>query len=346
MGDQALRELELAARKGDKAAAGKLAALNDRFFTREITLGVRAVDAETVEFVAASEEVVDMGWYREVLRMKGADLKRFRSNPVILNTHSRWDVDDIVGRAVELKIEEPSEKGGKRKLVTKIAFSEATEKGRTTKALVQEGSLRTLSIGYRVKKGRYLEENEVDGEGEDEVRGPCYVAQKWELLEISVVPVPADASALKRAYGATNMEEGRMADSSKDAGATPAEGTRAPTAGTSSSPAPDAGATPAPDVTPLDEVQARQIEARKRLILSFTPAELRDEAEELVLREPNVTVEKARAHLLQKLTERLAPVGTPEPEQPKRTSSPAGQPAPAKDVKTGGDVVRALGGVN
>lgn len=344
MGDQLIRELELAARKGDKAAAAKLAAINDRFVTREITLGVRAVDAETVEFVAASEEVVDMGWYREVLRMKGADLKRFRSNPVILNTHSRWDVDDIVGRAVELKIEEPTEKGGKRKLVTKIAFSEATEKGRTTKALVQEGSLRTLSIGYRVKKGRYLEENEVDGEGEDEVRGPCYVAQKWELLEISVVPVPADASALKRAYGAVTHEESPMADQKKDAGS-PAEGTRVADAGASSSPAPGASATP-PDVTPLDEVQARQIEARKRLILSFTPAELRADAEELVLREPTVTVEKARAHLLQKLTERLAPVGTPEPEQPKRTSSPAGQPAPAKDVKTGGDVVRALGGVN
>lgn len=317
------------------------------FLTREIVLGVRQVDADsrTVEFVAATEDVVDMGWYREVLRMKGADLKRFRSNPVILNTHSRWDVRDIVGRAAELKVD------GKQ-LLTKVQFSEATEIGRTSFALVQEGTLRALSIGYRVKKGRYLEENEVDGEGEDEVRGPCYVAQKWELLEISVVPVPADPGALKRAYGATSKpEEGRMADSSKDAGATPPpapppEGNRAADAGASSSPAPDAGATPAPDLTPLDEVQARQIEARKRLILSFTPAELRDEAEALVLREPTISVEKARTHLLQKLTERLAPVGTPEPEQPKRTSSPAGQPAPAKDVKTGGDVVRALGGVN
>lgn len=145
----------------------------------------------TIEFVAATEDPVEIGGgFVEVLRMSGVDLKRYRSNPVVLNAHARRSVLNIVGRAPDLH-------GSGVQLVAPVQFSEVTDAGRKAYELALEGTLRALSIGYRVRLARELREGEEDGG----VVGPALIALEWELLEVSVVPIPADPGALARSGG-------------------------------------------------------------------------------------------------------------------------------------------------
>lgn len=145
----------------------------------------------TIEFVAATEEPVEIGGgFVEVLRMSGVDLKRYRSNPVVLNAHGRRSVLNIVGRSPDLH------RSGAQ-LVAPVQFSDVTDAGRKAYDLAREGTLRALSIGYRVRLARELREGEEDGG----VVGPALIALEWELLEVSVVPIPADPGALARSGG-------------------------------------------------------------------------------------------------------------------------------------------------
>ena len=57
---------------------------------------------------------------------------------------------------------------------------------------VKSGTLRGVSVGYRV--GEYTEVREDNKYAEGRIKGPCYVASKWEPYEISIVSVPADAT--------------------------------------------------------------------------------------------------------------------------------------------------------
>lgn len=57
---------------------------------------------------------------------------------------------------------------------------------------VLSGSLKGVSVGYRIHEWEELEEDEISKDGR--FAGPALIATKWEPLEISIVSVPADAS--------------------------------------------------------------------------------------------------------------------------------------------------------
>ena len=57
---------------------------------------------------------------------------------------------------------------------------------------VKSGTLKGVSVGYRV--GEYTEVRIDEGYAEGRIKGPCYVASKWEPYEISIVSVPADTT--------------------------------------------------------------------------------------------------------------------------------------------------------
>lgn len=122
---------------------------------------------EKIEFIASDETLDRQG---EVIPIESWDLKNFKKNPVLIVNHD-YKVQNIVGRAKNLRMD------GKT-LVFEPMFHELTQLAKEVKAMVEEGMLNTVSVGFMPiwpKK---------DGE-----------KVKNELLEISFVPVPANPSA-------------------------------------------------------------------------------------------------------------------------------------------------------
>jgi hypothetical protein len=86
-------------------------------------------------------------------------------------------------------------------LVGSISFDDS-DVGRQAEGLVARGVVRGVSIGYRVDEWEVTDEdgNKVDPEKERMLFGENYTftAKRWELLEVSMVSVPADAGAFFR----------------------------------------------------------------------------------------------------------------------------------------------------
>lgn len=107
----------------------------------------------------------------------------YLKNPILLANH---DWEDPIGSVIEAKIDE---KG----LWIKARISDSRE---DIKTLIREKCLRTFSIGY----------NEIDADY-DEATKTKYV-KELELLEISVVTVPANHEAMFDLYESKGFVEG------------------------------------------------------------------------------------------------------------------------------------------
>jgi HK97 family phage prohead protease len=124
------------------------------------------------------------------LRMSGARLDRYRSNPVLGYGHSYWGRGNLpIGRAMPDTIRVDGSR-----ILGDLDFDAGDEFAREVERKMRAGFLSAVSIGFDVL--------EFEGGKGDMWRGG--VAVDWELHELSVVPVPMDASAV--------VESGRSAD--------------------------------------------------------------------------------------------------------------------------------------
>ena len=106
------------------------------------------------------------------------DLKFFKKNPVILNSHDYRDATKVIGKAINAKVVD-----GKLQGKIKFAVDENPE-AKIIFDLYAGGFLSAFSVGFIAK--------EFDDKGK---------ILKSELLEISAVSVPANAMALAKAKG-------------------------------------------------------------------------------------------------------------------------------------------------
>lgn len=276
------------------------------------TVEVRAIDADsrTATFVAATENGVETWGGREYLRMSGADLARYRKNPVVLDTHNRYEAGAVVGKAVI------STKN--RELIAEVTFAK-TERAEEVWQLVKTGFLKALSIGFLASDVQRIEEGESSGTGKNRIEGPARIVKEWELYEISVVPVPADAEALRRSFLHGDSErvisevrslrqalDGVLA---KEADMANEKKGTAPTTEETKSDAKD-GTTPAATVELREApgLEPRELEARRSDILAIAPTGLRDLAEQCILE--GLSVEDARKRMLQEYAKIAKPAGT------------------------------------
>lgn len=126
----------------------------------------------TVLFVASTANADRM---HDVINQMGWELERFKKNPVILWAH---DSDSLpVGKAVNVYVD------GTLKIEVQFA-SDEYEFARTVEKLVKNGYLNAVSVGFIP-----LEDPEPNDHG-------GYDFKRNELLEVSIVPVPANAEAL------------------------------------------------------------------------------------------------------------------------------------------------------
>lgn len=106
------------------------------------------------------------------------DLKTFKLNPVILNSHTYFDATEVIGKAIKIKVVDG-------KLEGKIQFAVAENpKAKIIFDLYKGGYLNAFSVGFIPK--------EFDNKN---------TILKSELLEISAVSVPANAYALAKSKG-------------------------------------------------------------------------------------------------------------------------------------------------
>lgn len=165
-------------------------------------------DKKIYYFVASSEVEPDRDG--DIVVVDGIDVDNFKKNPVILFAHNYGSLP--VGKAVDIK------KDGEE-LIIGVEFAD-TEEGRKTEYLVSSGYMKAVSIGfipkeiysdvwYGAKKKSDLPTDypEWYEKNKDKVLMADTIIFKSELLELSVVPVPANQNALlvMRSKGIDNI---------------------------------------------------------------------------------------------------------------------------------------------
>lgn len=199
-------------------------------------------DAEThsVDAVLTTSTPVNRGWMVEILDCSGdaVDLSRAALGQIrLLDTHDASSIDSILGTVTNIKAEGD-------KVTGTFTFAQ-TDRARAAEAMVSRGEVTGVSIGYQVRQWTATardEENDIT----------TWTATSWELLEASLVPVPADASAGMRSVDTAASAPGKTAISDKDDPMKrSAEGGSAPVAAPQTNPAaPVAALTAAPAGAP------------------------------------------------------------------------------------------------
>lgn len=190
-------------------------------------------------------------------------MERLENGAPLLAAHNGYDLAGVIGVVESAKIQ----KSPKRGVATvRFATAEASPEAELAFRKVQEGVLRNVSVGYQIHRLEKIEEKK--GEA------PVYRATDWEPMELSLVPIGADAGAKVRAEDAlTNPcefvdevadEETRTMDDDKIT--TPGTPTPATPAAAAPAPAPEAAraerAKPAP--TAEEAARAAVLADRKR----------------------------------------------------------------------------------
>lgn len=148
---------------------------------------VRKVDEDNrvVEFVASDASVDSYG---TVLNPEGWDLTRFNKNGLIGYQHDVYygsDPDNVIGKG-EARVEDGL-------LIVRVTFEPAdlNEKADKVYRKVLFGTLNGVSVGFQSKKGHW-------GDKKRSENPDVYYFDEQELLEVSVVNIPANANAVKR----------------------------------------------------------------------------------------------------------------------------------------------------
>jgi HK97 family phage prohead protease len=146
--------------------------------------------ARTVEAVVATATPVERFDGREVLDMsaKACDLARASDGRMALLFNH--DQDRPIGNVVSVSRRADA-------LIARLAFAD-TKEGREAEGRVARGEMTQFSIGYRVR--RWVESVSKAGER-------TYSAASWELLEVSLVSVPADPAAVTRSLKGAPMDQ-------------------------------------------------------------------------------------------------------------------------------------------
>ncbi len=151
------------------------------------TASIRAVsddeNSRTFELSFSSEEPVQMWFGTEILDHSGnaIDMSRMQSMGIVLFNHDR---NRVIGKVTRAWVEDNRGKAT-------IEFDN-DEDSETVRSKVASGTLKGVSVGYRVSNYESVKEGAKSLDGR--FTGPCYIAKKWQPYEISIVSVPADTT--------------------------------------------------------------------------------------------------------------------------------------------------------
>jgi len=139
----------------------------------------------------------------EVLISQGMNSAEYELNPIVFYNH---DYHEPIGKITELR-------RGKGKIEATIEFAQRPENyegsyfPQFVESLVTQGIVKGISVGFVPLEGGVRKASKQDREEYgDQVR---QVYSKWKLYEVSVAPLPANATALVSAVrkGAISKED-------------------------------------------------------------------------------------------------------------------------------------------
>ncbi|MDH5525159.1 MAG: Mu-like prophage major head subunit gpT family protein [Desulfobulbaceae bacterium] len=166
----------------------------------------------SVRFVATVERpVMVFDWERwdfvnEILVSDGMILPD-GDHVRLLDTHSRYSVSDVLGSASDFQDCEVDDIPGKD---CRVEFSSVQE-GQDAATKVREGHITDVSVGYRVIESYWVPEGEKQIINGKSYEGPVKVSTRWELRELSLVPIGADNLAKVRSLmSGPGADEGRQ----------------------------------------------------------------------------------------------------------------------------------------
>lgn len=142
---------------------------NSAFHIKELPSASEKIDSIYIEGYASTTDI-DRAGDVVTAQVWEAGMQNYLKNPIILAYH---DHDDPVGRMVDYRVDS---KG----LWIKARISAAAE----VFNLIKDGVLTAFSVGFRVKDAEYNQASEV------------FYVKELELIEISVVSVPANQNTL------------------------------------------------------------------------------------------------------------------------------------------------------
>lgn len=148
------------------------------------TLQVETLAAgDAIDFLA-SDETIDR--YQEVISSAGWDLTNYQRNPVVLDSHRYDSIQAVVGRSLLCEVRDG-------RLCNRVEFALDNPLGKLARDLARGGFLRAESVGFRPLA---WEDPPADAPG------PRRKYTRQELVEISIVPIPANPNALALALDA------------------------------------------------------------------------------------------------------------------------------------------------
>lgn len=174
--------------------------MEKELFTRISKSGAKSGDRK-MTFVA-SDATKDS--YGTVLLPEGWDLDRFNKNPIIgyqHGVHYTSDPDSVIGKG-HAYVEED-------RLMVDVEFEPEGMNDKADKIWkkLEFGTLNAVSVGFIPLEGRWGDGDEGPGK-----KNETYYYTRMDLLEVSVVNVPANPNALKNDAGeADRLSELRQA---------------------------------------------------------------------------------------------------------------------------------------
>lgn len=127
----------------------------------------------------------------EVLLARGAEMPE---QVVLLENHSRWSLDDVLGSVRNMRIDAG-------KTVGRMYFAAGDDRAERAWQKVKQGHIADVSVGYRVLESVDIPANKrqaVQGRFFEAGDRPLRVTTRWAIKELSLVPVGADPAAKVR----------------------------------------------------------------------------------------------------------------------------------------------------
>ena len=163
--------------------------------TKLFTHAVKSIDEEKRQatFVISTDEIdrtyeiVEQSW----------QLENYKKNPIVLFGHDPSKPGYVVGCATEIRADKD---GDKNITIGTVQFAEegTSSDADTVWKLVKQGILRTVSVGFIPHTFKA---------SKDEDGSEITVLADNELLEFSIVPIPANPSAVALAMNDGSIEE-------------------------------------------------------------------------------------------------------------------------------------------
>ncbi|KKN53089.1 hypothetical protein LCGC14_0606010 [marine sediment metagenome] len=164
--------------------------------SRTITLRADTLDEaeRSVEVVMSTEDKVTVfDWNRwgmidEVLLSRGAELPE---QIPLLETHRRYSIDDVLGSVRRMRIEGDQTMG-------RAYFARDDQRADASWNKVRQGHVDSVSVGYRSIEFTDIEPNTtktVAGRQYKAGSRPLRITTRWQVKELSLVPIGADPRA-------------------------------------------------------------------------------------------------------------------------------------------------------